>query len=161
MAVIKRYSPEIGPVIANVPAGQRGDRFAQRTSYLGYAAYDFAVDGGAVSTITPKQNTVIPINAIITEVIISVGATTVGSTGNVSIGLSAGGAGAAALLANTARASLSTGSIFQGVPVQSATGANTAYIKMSAAGSVTVTIATNALTAGRLEVFIKYVLPVE
>jgi hypothetical protein len=161
MSAIKRYAPEIGPSFINLPAGQPGSGYANRGTFLAYAKYDFSVDGGLVSTITPKLNTVIPINAIITECIISIGATTVGSTGNISFGLSAGGAGAAALLGNTARGSLTAGSLWQGIPVQQATGAQTAYIKMSAAGSITITIATNALTAGRAEVFCKYVLPTE
>ncbi len=154
MGLQKKYRQEFGPLPVGVAAMPN-----QRQGYMAYARYDFATDGGAVSTITPKVNTLIPINAIITEVIIAPTATTVGTTGNCSVGLSAGGAGAEALLANTARASLSAGSVFQGIPVQSATGANTAYIKMTAAGRITFSIATNALTAGTVEVFAKYVLP--
>lgn len=124
-----------------------------------HAKYDFAVDGGAVTTITLASNGTIPINAIIKQVIISVSTSFVGSTGNVSFGLSAGGAGAAALLANTARGTLSAGVIVQGIPVQSAAGVNSSFIKMSAAGAVTMTIATNALTAGVADIFVEYVVP--
>ena len=136
-------------LVANTTAGNTALRVC-------HAKYDFAVDGGAVSTITPATNCTIPINSLIYQVIINPTTTTVGTTGNISFGLSAGGAGAAAFLANTARASLSTGSFFQGIPVQSATGANTSFIKMSAAGTVTMTIATNALTAGVVEVYVFY-----
>lgn len=122
-----------------------------------HAKYSFATDGGAVSTITPAVNCTIPINAVIWQAVTVVGATTVGSTGNVSVGLSAGAGGAAALLAATARASLTTGLMFQAPMVQTtASASNTGYVKMSAAGSVTVTIATNALTAGVLDVYIMY-----
>lgn len=150
----KDYSRRFGPgyLPSNAAAAGLGQGLLCKTRY------DFAVDGGAVSTITPKQNGIIPIYAIITECLIYVITTTVGSTGNISIGLSAGGAGVAALLAATARASLSAGSFFQGIPVQSATGANTSLIHMSAAGSPTVTISTNALTAGVIEIFTRFVL---
>ncbi len=125
-----------------------------------HATYDFAVDGGAVGLITPKQNCTIPKNAIVYQGITEIGATTVGSTGNVSVGLSAGAGGAAALLAATARASLTTGLMFQAPPVQTtASASNTSYFKMSAAGQVTVTVATNALTAGVLDVYVFYVVP--
>lgn len=127
------------------------------TSFVCHARYNFAVDGGAVSTITPKVGCTIPINAVIYHAYITAISTTVGSTGNVSVGLSAGGAGAAALLAATARASLSAGTIFDGVPTATtASTANASYIRMSAAGNVTVTIATNALTAGVLDIDVEY-----
>ncbi len=123
-----------------------------------HATYSFAVDGGAVSTITPSKNCTVPINAVIYQAFTVVGATTVGTTGNVSVGLSAGAGGAAALLAATARASLTTGLMFQAPPVPAAASAsNTSFVKMSAAGAITVTIATNALTAGILDVYVFYV----
>ncbi len=123
-------------------------------SFVCHARYDFSVDGGAVSTITPATGCTIPINAVITKVLVSCNTTTVGSTGNISVGLSAGGAGAAALWAATARASCSTGTFFDGVPVAGPTAslANATYIRMSAAGNVTFTISTNALTAGIVDI---------
>jgi hypothetical protein len=122
-----------------------------------HASYSFAVDGGAVGLITPKRNCVIPINAVIYQGFTVVGVTTVGSSGNVSVGLSAGGGGAAAILAATARASLTTGLMFQAPPVPTtASASNTSMIKMSAAGTVTVTVATNALTSGDLEIYVFY-----
>ena len=123
-----------------------------------HARYNFATDGGAVSTITPVVGCTIPIYALIYRVIVTPITTTVGSTGNVSVGLSAGGAGTAALLAVTARASLVGGTAFDGVPTATtASTSNSTYIKMSAAGNVTVTIATNALTAGVLDIAVFYI----
>ncbi len=122
-----------------------------------HARYSFATDGGAVSTITPAVGCTIPIYALIYRVIVTPIATTVGSTGNVSVGLSAGGAGAAALLGATARASLVAGTPFDGVPIEgTASASNATYIKMTAAGNITVTIATNALTAGILDIDVFY-----
>ncbi len=127
-------------------------------SYVAHARYNFATDGGAVSTITPAVGATIPINAVITKVLITCIATTVGSTGNISVGLSAGGAGAGALWAATARASCSAGTMFDGVPLAGGTAslANATYIKLSAAGNVTFTISTNALTAGTVDVDVWY-----
>ena len=126
-----------------------------------HAQYNFAVDGGAVGLITPARNCVIPINALIWQAYSVNTVAPIGSTGNVSIGLSAGAGGAAALLAATARGSLTVGTIFQAPMVQTtASASNSAYVKMSAAGSVTVTVATNALTAGIIDVYVFYtVLP--
>lgn len=127
------------------------------TSFVCHARYNFAVDGGAVSTITPRTGCTIPINAIITRVLVNNVVAPVGSTGNVSVGLSAGGAGTAALLAATARGSLTVGTIFEGIPVVgTASTSNTTLIKTTAAGAVTVTIATNALTAGILDILVYY-----
>lgn len=125
-----------------------------------HAQYSFAVDGGAVGLITPANNCTIPKNAIVYQGIVEVGGTMVGSSGNVSVGISAGAGGAAALLAATARASLTTGLMFQSPPVPTtASASNTSFFKMSAAGTVTVTVATNALTAGILDVYVWYVVP--
>lgn len=162
MSSIKEYAPRLGPGYSRVPAGQPASSSIGRSHYLAYAKYDFSVDGGAVATITPKQNSTIPNNAIITQVVINIITTLTGTTGNVSFGLSAGStAGVAAFLAATARASLATDTVWQGVPVQQATGAQTSYIKMTADGTITMTISTNALTAGKCEVFVDYLLPNE
>ena len=104
---------------ANFTSNTAGGNTALRVCH---ATYTFAVDGGVASTITPATNCVIPINSLIYQATINPTATTVGTTGNISFGLSAGGAGVAALLAATARASLAAGDVYQGIPVRSATG---------------------------------------
>jgi hypothetical protein len=124
---------------------------------LAYARYDFAVDGGgAPGLITPVTNSIIPANAIITGTQINA-TTAVTSTGTttVSIGLSAGAAGAAALLAATAKASFTTDVLLAGIPVPSDA---TKWIKMSAAGTITLTSATTAIGGGVIEIFVEYVL---
>lgn len=142
----------------NTTAPPDNTQAGSSVSYVAHARYNFATDGGAISTITPAIGATIPINAVITKVLITCITTTVGSTGNVSAGLSAGGAGAAALWAATARASCSAGTMFDGVPLAGATAslANATYIKMSAAGNVTFTIASNALTAGVVDIDVWY-----
>ncbi len=127
------------------------------TSFVCHARYSFAVDGGAVSTITPATGCTIPINAVIYRAVTYCNTTTAGNSGNISWGLSAGGAGAAALWAATARGSCTTGTFFDGVPVEGTTSAsNATYIHMSAAGNVTFTIATGALTSGIVELDVFY-----
>jgi hypothetical protein len=123
---------------------------------VAYARYDFAVDGGgAPGLITPATNSTIPANAIITSVVInSTTAVTSGGTTTVSIGLSAGAGGAAALLAATAKASFTTDALLAGIPIPNDA---TKWIKMSAAGTITLTSATTAIGAGVIEIFVFYV----
>ena len=117
-----------------------------------HAKYSFATDGGAVSTITPAVNVTIPANFVIQNVALnSTTAVTSSGSATVAVGLSAGGSGTASLVAATAKASWSANAFVQGVPVPQTA---STWIKMSAAGSVTVTVATAALTAGVIEVYI-------
>lgn len=112
--------------------------------------YNFAVDGGAISTLTPKNSTLLPANAVIvgatvnsTTAVTSAGAATVG------IGTSAGSS-TTSILAATAKASLSANAILNGVPVFATP------VKLTAAGQLNVTIAAAALTAGIIEVVVYY-----
>jgi hypothetical protein len=124
-------------------------------SKMAYTRYDFAVDGGgAPGLITPVVNTVIPAQAIISRTLINV-TTGVLTATTVSIGLSAGAGGAAALLAATVIASLTTGAKLTGIPVPQTA---SSWIKMTAAGTVTLTTAGAAATAGVIEIFNEYVV---
>jgi len=118
-----------------------------------HAKYSFAVDGGVVGPITPATNCTIPANFVIQNVALnSVGAVlATGGACTVSVGLSAGGAGAAALVAATSKTSWTANAFVQGIPVPQDV---TKWIKMSAEGTVTITIATNAVTAGIIEIYI-------
>jgi len=114
------------------------------------AIYNFAVDGGAVSTITPKVTASLPANAVIvggtinsTTALLSAGSATL------AVGTSAGSS-TTALLGATAKASLSLNALINAVPVFAAP------VKLSAAGNITVTIATAAATAGVVEVTLFY-----
>jgi hypothetical protein len=117
------------------------------------AKYDFATQGGAVSTINlldEEGNAVkLPDNAIITDVIIDViTAPTSGGSATIAVGAVASND----LLGATAIASF-TG-ILQGVPDDAV--AN--MIKLSAEATLDMTIATAALTAGKFIVFVDYVV---
>lgn len=113
--------------------------------------YNFAVDGGAVSTITPKTgNVLLPANAVIvggtinsTTAVLSAGASTM------SVGTSAGSS-ATSILAATGKASMSANALINAVPTFAAP------VKLSAKGYVTVTIGTAAQTAGVVEIVLYY-----
>jgi hypothetical protein len=119
------------------------------------AKYDFAVDGGAIATITPATNMTIPDNAIIFGVIAnSTTALTSGGSATIAIGTSAGSS-TTALKAATAVASYSADALLPGVPVFTAGTA----VKLTAAGAITITNAVATLTAGVLEIFAFYIVP--
>ena len=112
------------------------------------AQYDFATLGGAVGDIS--LGVVIPVDAIITDVVIDVlTAPTSGGAATIAVKAQT----AADLLAATAIASV-TG-ILQGVPTA---GTIASAIKTTAARTVTITVAVAALTAGKFNVLVKYVL---
>lgn len=117
-----------------------------------HARYDFAVDGGAVAAITPTLTAVIPDNAVIIGATVnsSTAALSAGSA-TVAVGTTAGSS-ASALLAATAKATLSIDALINGVPTLAAP------VKMTAAGSINVTVGTAALTAGVIEIFVYYVV---
>ena len=121
---------------------------------LARAVYDFSVDGGAAGLITPavSVNTIIPSTSIILGGVINIITTfTSGGSATIAVGLSAGGAGAAALKAATAVATWTAG-LMAVVPLFAA--AN--MIRMTADGTITFTIATADLTAGKAEVDLLY-----
>lgn len=112
------------------------------------ARYDFAVDGGgAPGLITLANSDTIPANFIITFGLVQVlTALSTGSSPTVAIGTSAGSA-ANSLKTATASSSYASGLVAL-IPVWTAATA----IKMSADGTVTITTATAALTAGVLDI---------
>lgn len=119
---------------------------------VAHAIYNFAVDGGA-TPITPALNAVIPANAIIIGATINpTTAVTASGSATVAIGTTAGST-TTSILAATAKASLSIDALINGVPTIAVP------VKMSAAGSILLTIATGPLTAGVIEIFVYYVLP--
>jgi len=116
------------------------------------AKYDFAVDGGgAPGLITPATNCIIPDNAIILSGFANPTTALVGSSTTIAIGTSAGSS-ASALKAATAEATFSADALVALVPVFTAATA----VKMSAAGSITITTAVAALTAGVMEITVFY-----
>ncbi len=114
------------------------------------AKYDFAVDGGAMGAIIPATNAIIPDNAIIvgctinsTTAVTSLGAATV------SIGTSAGSS-ATSLLGVTGKASFSLDALLNSAATFAAP------VKMTAVGSINITVGTADLTAGVIEVTVLY-----
>lgn len=119
---------------------------------LAKATYDFSVDGGAISTITFATNATIPSGAIILGGIIDVLTPgTTSASGTMALGTSAGSS-TTSLKAALAAASY-TGLVAV-VPVFTAA----TMVKLTAAGQITGTIATGALTAGKWNVIVAYVL---
>lgn len=125
-----------------------------------WARYSFAVDGGAISTITPdttKYNTLIPQGAIIMSGMIFVkAAVTATGAATVAIGTSAGSS-STAIKGATGKASYTLNALLDVVPVNTAATA----VRMSADGYITFTIAGDALLTGILDVNLTYLLPPE
>jgi predicted RecA/RadA family phage recombinase len=114
---------------------------------VAYARYDFAVDGGA--SCTPTVSDTIPDNAVVFDgVINSTTAAEASGSATVAIGTAAGSASNSILTA-TGKASLSVDAVV--VPTCKAT-----PFKMTAAGKISVAIATGPLTAGVIEVWVLY-----
>lgn len=114
--------------------------------------YDFAVDGGAVSTITPSNSPTLPANAIILGGTIDITTQlTSGGAATIALGLGSG-AQVAALKGATAVAGWTVGQLAM-VPVFTAA----TYVKVAAATALTMTIAAAALTAGKFDVNVVYV----
>jgi hypothetical protein len=115
--------------------------------------YDFSVQGGAIGTLNlldvVGKPCVLPNKAIIRDVLIDA-VTTLTSGGSAVVGLSSGKT-AGDMKANATAFSAYTG-LVAGVPVGTAATA----IKLTADVKPTITIATAALTAGKLNVHIKY-----
>lgn len=112
--------------------------------------YDFAVNGGAISTIQ-LGGQVIPSGAIIYGGLINGITLPVGPGATIAIGLGSG-AQAAALKAATAIATYSVGAIVALIPVWTAASA----FRVAADTLPSVTIAAGTLTAGKFSVDIYY-----
>lgn len=129
-----------------------------KTRNLLVAKYSYAVQGGTtVSDINLLTNlgnrrsyAKLPDNAIITDVWLDVLTQPV-SSGNATVAVTANSAGD--LLASTAKAALPVG-FKQGIPM----GSTTTFVKLTAERTVTATIGTAPLTAGKVNVYIEYVI---
>jgi len=108
------------------------------------AVYDFAVDGGATTAITPAINATIPANAVIVRCY-QVTTTAMTSGGSATIALSVGGV---TLKAATA---FNDGAFDDEDVTEHAV-----LDKTTSAGSIVCTVATAALTAGKFEVYVEY-----
>lgn len=116
--------------------------------------YDFAVDGGVVGVIVPSNAPILAAKAIILGGAIDITtALTSGGSATIALGFGAG-ATAASLKAATAVASWTLGFAFDLIPVWTAA----TYIKMTALGVPQLTVAAAALTAGKFDVNLAYVI---
>lgn len=113
--------------------------------------YNFATDGGAISTITPAISDLIPSTAILVGATINSTTAPVGAGASVSIGTSAGST-TTSILAATVITSLTADALLAGVPTFAAPR------KMTAAGQITFTITAAALTAGVIECSVYYIV---
>jgi len=116
---------------------------------VSYCEYDFSVDGGAVSAITVECNP-IPAGAIITSGVIHV-KTAVTSAGSATVAIQA--LSSEDILAATGKASLTLNALLDVVPVGTAA---TMIRATSNITTLTFTIGTAALTAGRICVALDY-----
>lgn len=117
------------------------------------ATYDFATDGGAISTITPTNSPTIPINAIILGGVLEVQVVPVGGGASIGVGLGSG-AQVASLLAATAIAGApwSTTGMKAVIPLFTVA----TYVKVAAATRLTFTVSATPLSAGRFNVNVVY-----
>ena len=114
-------------------------------AYIGKAQYDFDIDGGGVGVITPASNFNLPIGAIGTWTDIK---TTLASGGSATIAIATAGVAVKAATAFDDNA-------YVGRDTQTA---RTAIGTTAAAGAVTFTVATAALTAGKVDIYVEYIL---
>jgi hypothetical protein len=157
-ANIAEFKNSAGTVVASVSAaGVMSSVAGSGTGAGGFlkvarAIYDFATDGGAQGEITPALTAVIPDNAIVVGGIINATtAPTSGGSATIAVGTTAGSS-ATSIKAATAIATFSADSLVATVPVFTAASS----FKMSAAGSISITVGTADLTAGVIEVSLFY-----
>lgn len=116
--------------------------------------YDFAVDGGAVGTILLNDENgnpaILPDKAIITQVYLDILTAFVSTGNNGTIALKANSSGD--LLAAVDADTLS--GVSAGVPV----GTAATMVKLTAERQISLVVATNAMTAGKANFFVEFVL---
>lgn len=109
------------------------------------ATWDFAVQGGAIGTIT--LNPTIPLNTVITGGYFHVISTYVGATNTVSIGLNT----TTDLFAATAIATYGTIGVHAIIPVETAA----TSVVSTAARQIVLTLATANVTAGKMVLYLR------
>lgn len=138
------------PVAGTVVSGPTTGSVGLGTLSVAHAIYRFAVDGGTVAAHTLAWTATIPIKAILIGATVnSTTAFTGGAGFTVAVGTTAGSA-ADSILTATGVGSLGLNAVTNGTVTLAAP------VKMSAAGNVNITVGTDALTAGVLEIFVYY-----
>ena len=116
-------------------------------SYIGRAKYNFAVDGGATGAITLANNFNLPVNAMVIGAWTDV-KTAMASGGSATVALAVGGVTIKAATAMDDAA-------YTGIDYHLA---RTSAALTTAAGAVSFTVATAALTAGEVDIYVEYLL---
>ena len=116
-------------------------------TYVGRAQYDFDIDGGAQEAITVANNFSLPVGAMIVGAWTDI-KTTLASDGSATIALALGGV---TIKAATAFDNAAYVAIDYHL-------ARTSAALTTAAGSVTFTIAGAVLTAGKVDIYVEYLL---
>jgi len=120
---------------------------------IALAEYDFAIDGGVVGDIVLRGDSDLPSGAIIVDAGINV-ETPVTGGGSATLALKIEGA------ADLQSAAAVTGAPWSTAGAKRATfTATTAPVKTTAARTVTATVGTAALTAGKFQVWVDYIVP--
>lgn len=158
LQVAESFSPAVAGNWASPPTTQDAALNALAASNAGgraatvAALYDFSVNGGATSTIS--LGVTIPDNAIVLEVVsdVLVAPTSSGSNGTIRLNVPTDGNLNLALTADGAASTT--------VPVyhDPNTGSSVLPKKTTAARALSVTIATSALTAGKIRYLVRYVV---
>lgn len=127
---------------------------------IGHATYNFSIDGGAISTITPQTNFILPTGALCTRAWVHSPTAPVGTGATVAVGLTTGtGGSTTTILGATAITSLTANAILvSGLGAAPFKTTGSSVLGKGNNGAVTVTIATTALTAGQLEIWVEYIL---
>ena len=130
---------------------------AIKRPYVAQATYDFAVSGGAVSTITLPGYHSIPINGLITNVRVDV-QTIVTSAGAAEIALTAGGVTlkAAETIANCEYDATGLVDVIRAGNAGATGTAKYIPIKATSTAGIAIAITVAALTAGKLNVWVEY-----
>ena len=122
--------------------------------------WNFAVLGGAIGSIPLLDDqgnaAILPLGAIVTSCLVYVVTAPVGASGTIALKLLA----AADLMAATAITSLTAGVVWQGKPVTGGAGAAFTVVGPVTAKLGTqpsLTIATTAMTAGLLDIYLDYI----
>lgn len=125
--------------------------------YVAKMIWDFATDGGTEPTaIIPAFSDNIPKGALVFGGIV-LGVTTVTGATAIKIGTSAGSAIDSIMPSNVV-ANVAAGTLVEVLGTNSQAATNKPSFKMSAAGQITIAFTVAAATAGRIEVFVTYVL---
>jgi hypothetical protein len=110
------------------------------------ATYDFAVDGGAISTITPLNSPTLPLGTIILGGTLDITTQLLGAGASIAVGFGSG-AQIAALKASAVVAGYTVGQLAI-IPIFTAA----TYYKLTAAAKPTITVVGGALTAGKMDI---------